>query len=217
MRRFLEINLDAEGYAVVCAASGRAGFEALLSQQPDAIILDLMLPDMDGLELCRRVREFSDLPIIILTALKEESQLVQGLDVGADDYIAKPFSREELLARIRAVLRRVGFSAAVERSPDLVCGELTLSCSDRRLIRNGQAVKLSHTEFKLLYFLMANAGRLLPNDELIVRVWGSELLGKTDSLRTYIRYLRQKIEDDPKNPTRILAERGIGYMFAERS
>jgi two-component system, OmpR family, KDP operon response regulator KdpE len=213
MRRFLEINLDAEGYAVVSAASGRAGFEAVLGQQPDAIILDLMLPDMDGLELCRRMREFSDLPIIILTALKEESQLVQGLDVGADDYIAKPFSREELLARIRAVLRRVGFSAAVERSPDLVCGDLTLSCRDRRLTRNGQAVKLSHTEFKLLYFLMANAGRLLPNDELIARVWGAELVGKTDSLRTYVRYLRQKVEEDPKVPKRIVAERGIGYMF----
>lgn len=217
LRRFLELNLDAEGYCVLCAASGRAGFEALLGQHPDAVILDLMLPDMDGLELCQRVREFSDVPIIILTALKEEDRLVQGLDVGADDFIAKPFSREELLARMRAVLRRVGFSETVQRAPDLVCGNVSLSCGDRRLIRDGQAVKLSHTEFKLLYFLMANADRLLPNDELIVRVWGPELVGKTDSLRTYIRYLRQKIEDDPKTPKRIVAERGIGYMFVSQA
>jgi two-component system, OmpR family, KDP operon response regulator KdpE len=213
MRRFLEINLEAEGYVVVCAASGRAGFEALLGQQPDAVILDLMLPDMDGLELCRRAREFSDIPIVILTALKEESQLVAGLDVGADDYIGKPFSREELLARMRALLRRVGFSESVQRSPDLISGDITLSCADRRLARNGQAVRLSHTEFKLLYFLMANANRLLSNDELIARVWGADLVGNTDSLRTYVRYLRQKVEEDPKNPKRIVAERGIGYMF----
>jgi two-component system KDP operon response regulator KdpE len=213
LRRFLELNLDAEGYTVVCAASGQAGFEAVLSQQPDAVILDLMLPDIGGLELCQRVRAFSDVPIIILTALRGESQLVQGLDVGADDFIGKPFSREELLARVRALLRRVGFAASVQRSPDLTCGDVTLSCADRRLVRDGRAVKLSHTEFKLLYFLMANANRLLPTDELVARVWGIELVGNTDGLRTYIRYLRQKVEDDPKNPKRIVAERGIGYMF----
>jgi DNA-binding response OmpR family regulator len=217
LRRCLELNLEAEGYQVVCAASGNAGFEALLSQQPDAVILDLMLPDVSGLELCQRMRASSDVTIIILTAMKDDSQLVQGLDVGADDYIRKPFSREELLARMRALLRRVGFSEAVQRSPDLVCGGVTLSCADRRLLRDGQTVKLSHTEFKLLYFLMANANRLLPNDELIARVWGAELVGNTDSLRTYIRYLRQKVEADPKNPRRIVAERGIGYMFTPES
>lgn len=211
--RLLQVNLEAEGYTVVCASSGRAGFEALLGHGPDALILDLMLPDMDGLELCERVREFSDVPIIILTARSEESHLVEGFDVGADDYIAKPFSRDELLARLRAVLRRVGFSESVKRSPDIVCGDLVLRSSDRRLVRSGEAIRLSHTEFKLLYFLMANAGRVLTTDELIARVWGAELIGNTESLRTYIRYLRQKIEPDPKNPRCIVAERGIGYVF----
>ena len=215
LQRFLQLNLEVEGYTVLCAASGRTGFETLLTEQPDALILDLMLPDMDGLELCERVREFSDIPIIILTARKDESQVILGLDVGADDYIAKPFSREEFLARMRAVLRRVGFSESVERSPDIVCGDIVLRCRDRKLIRAGEEIKLSHTEFKLLYFLMANANRVLSNDELIVRVWGAELVGNTDSLRTYIRYLRQKIEANPQNPKRIVTERGIGYMFCD--
>ena len=215
LQRFLQLNLEVEGYTVLCAASGRTGFETLLTESPDALILDLMLPDMDGLELCERVREFSDIPIIILTARKDESQVILGLDVGADDYIAKPFSREEFLARMRAVLRRVGFSESVERSPDIICGDIVLSCRDRRLARAGKSVKLSHTEFKLLYFLMANANRVLSNDELIVRVWGAELVGNTDSLRTYIRYLRQKVEVNPQNPKRIVTERGIGYMFCE--
>jgi len=213
--RLLQLNLEAEGYTVLCAASGRAGFEALLAQQPDAVILDLMLPDMDGLALCERVREFSDVPVIILTARRGEGELVQGLDVGADDYIAKPFSSDELLARMRAVLRRVGFSESVQRSPDIIQGDVSLSCADRKLTHSGKVVKLSHTEFKLLYFLMANANHLLSNDDLIARVWGADLVGNTDSLRTYIRYLRQKIEADPKNPKHIIAERGIGYMFVD--
>jgi two-component system, OmpR family, KDP operon response regulator KdpE len=216
IQRFLQLNLEAEGnYTVLAATSGRVGFETLLTEQPDVLILDLMLPDTDGLELCERVREFSDIPIIILTARTEQAQLVQGLNLGADDYIAKPFSREELLARLRAVLRRVGFSESVKRSPDIERGGIVLSCRERKLMHPGKSVKLSHTEFKLLYFLMANANRLLTSDDLIARVWGTELVGNTDSLRTYIRYLRQKIEADPQNPTRIVTERGIGYMFVD--
>lgn len=213
LRRFLELNLQAEGYTVSSAASGRAGFEALLTRKPDTVILDLMLPDMDGFELCERIREFSDVPIIILTARTEQSDMVLGLDIGADDYMVKPFGREELLARIRAVLRRVGFSESVQQSPDIVLGDISLSCRERRLTKDGVSVKLSHTEFKLLYFLMANAHRLVSNDDLILRVWGAEFLGNTDNLRTYVRYLRQKIEADPQNPTHIITERGIGYMF----
>lgn len=213
--RFLQINLEAEGYTVFSATTGRVGFECLLARKPDVLILDLMLPDVDGLELCRRVREFSNIPIIILTARGEETDLVQGLDVGADDYVSKPFSREALLARMRAVLRRAGFAKKMARSPNVVHGGITLSCSDRRLIAADKSVKLSGTEFKLLYFLMVNANRLLTQDDLIARVWGPELVGDTESLRTYIRYLRQKIEVDPKNPKRIVTERGIGYMFVD--
>lgn len=211
--RCVQLNLDAEGYESICASSARTGFEALLSHQPDALILDLKLPDADGLELCRRIREFSDLPIIILTAHGDQDNLVQGLDVGADDFIAKPFSREELLARLRAVLRRVGFSESVRRSPDLVCGDVHLICADRTLIRDARSIRLSHTEFKLLYFLMANPNRILATDELVSRVWGDDLVGDTKSLRTYIRYLRQKIETDPRKPEHIVTERGLGYMF----
>jgi len=215
LRRFLEINLEDEGYIVISMSSGRAGFEAVLTQHPDVVILDLMLPDMDGLQLCEHVREFSDVPIIILTARTDRDDLVQGLDLGADDYIAKPFSREELLARLRAVLRRVRFSESVQHSPDIVRGSIALSCHDRKLTRSGKSVKLSHTEFKLLYFLLSNANRLVSSDELISKVWGSDLMGNTDNLRTYIRYLRQKIETDPGNPTQIVSERGIGYMFID--
>jgi DNA-binding response OmpR family regulator len=213
LARFLQLNLEAEGYEAICARSGREGFEALLAKRPDGLILDLMLPDGDGLELCRRIRQFSDLPIIILTARGGEQDLVQGLDVGADDFIAKPFSREELLARLRAVLRRVGFSESVRRSPDLMAGDMQLICAERILVRDGRRVRLSHTEFRLLYFLMANPNRVLLTDELVARVWGDDLVGDTESLRTYVRYLRQKIERDPRNPERIVTERGLGYMF----
>ena len=213
MRRFLELNLEAEGYSVFSAPSGRTGFELLLTHQPAALILDLMLPDMDGLELCERVREFSDIPIMILTARNTEMDLVQGLDIGADDYVAKPFGREALLARVRAMLRRASFQPCSEASPDIAMGDIHLNCADRRLTHRGNTVKLSHTEFKLLYFLMSNPNRLITHDDLIAWVWGPEFVGDTESLRTYIRYLRQKIEDDPRDPQRILTERGIGYMF----
>lgn len=215
--RFLELNLEAEGYTVLRASSGRAGLETLLTQQPNALILDLILPDMDGLELCERIREFSDLPIIVLTARRREEDMVHGLDLGADDYIVKPFSQATLLARLRAVLRRANFSSSTSESPDLVYGDVVLQCRDRRLIVGHKSVKLSHTEFKLLYFLMANANRLLTTDDLVARVWGLEFVGETESLRTYIRYLRQKLEEDPKAPKRIITERGIGYIFVDPS
>ena len=213
--RFLQLNLEAEGYTVLSASSGRAGLETLLTQQPDALILDLILPDMDGLELCERIREFSDIPIIVLTARKREEDMVQGLDLGADDYIVKPFSQTTLLARLRAVLRRASFSHSTAHSPDLICGDIVLHCRDRRLTVGHKSVKLSHTEFKLLYFLMANANRLITTDDLVARVWGPEFVGETESLRTYIRYLRQKLEEDPKAPKRIVTERGIGYIFVD--
>jgi DNA-binding response OmpR family regulator len=212
--RMLELNLTAEGYQFASASSGRAGYDALLSRQPDVVILDLILPDMDGFQLCERVREFSGVPIIMLTAHKEEQFLIQGLDAGADDFIAKPFRIEELLARLRAVLRRAGFSGSDECSDEISRAGLVLNCRERRLSQGESSVKLSHTEFKLLYFLMNNPERLLSNDELISKVWGPEFVGDTESLRTYIRYLRQKIEADPAHPERILTERGIGYRFS---
>ncbi|HEY4690400.1 MAG TPA: response regulator transcription factor [Anaerolineae bacterium] len=213
--RFLQLNLEADGYTVLGASTGRAGLEALLTHRPDAIILDLILPDIDGLELCERIREFSDIPIIVLTARKREEDMVQGLDLGADDYIVKPFSQATLLARLRAVLRRASFSQSATHSPDLICGEVVLHSRDRRLTVGHKSVKLSHTEFKLLHTLMANANHLIATDDLVTRVWGPEFVGETESLRTYIRYLRQKIEEDPKSPKCIVTERGIGYIFID--
>lgn len=213
IRRLLQLNLQAEGFTTLMAASGRAGLDMLFTHQPDALILDLILPDMDGLVICKRVREFSDIPIIVLTARTSEDIIVYGLELGADDYIMKPFSQKTLLARLRAVLRRANFSQSAQNSPDLIYGEVVLHCRERKLTLGDRSVKLSHTEFKLLYFLMENANRLLTTDELVARIWGSEFVGETESLRTYIRYLRLKLEDDPKTPQRIVTERGLGYMF----
>lgn len=213
IQRFLQLNLEAEGYSVLTASTGRAGLEALLMRQPAAIILDLILPDMDGLELCERIREFSDIPIVVLTARKREEDVVQGLDLGADDYIVKPFGQANLLARLRAVLRRASFAQSTAQTPDIRYGEIVLHCQDRHLTVKGNSIKLSHTEFKLLYTLMANANRLIETDDLVARVWGPEFIGDTESLRTYIRYLRQKLEEDPKTPKYIITERGIGYIF----
>lgn len=213
IRRLLQLNLQAEGYTVLTAASGRAGLDKLFTHQPDALILDLILQDMDGLTICERVREFSDIPIIVLTARTSEEVMVTGLDLGADDYIMKPFSQNALLARLRAVLRRASFSQSTEVSEELTCGDIVLHCRERRLNIDQKSIKLSHTEFKLLHFLMANANRLITTDELVARVWGPEFVGETESLRTYIRYLRLKLEDDPRNPQRIVTERGLGYMF----
>jgi two-component system KDP operon response regulator KdpE len=215
IRRLLQLNLQAEGYTVLTAASGREGLDLLVTQQPDALILDLILPDMDGLVLCERVREFSDIPIIVLTARTSEDAMVSGLNIGADDYVVKPFSQKALLARLRATLRRASFSQSSQDSLDLVCGDIALHCRERKLTIGQQSVKLSHTEFKLLYFLMENANRLITTDELVARVWGPEFVGETENLRTYIRYLRLKLEDDLKSPQRIVTERGLGYMFVD--
>jgi two-component system KDP operon response regulator KdpE len=212
--RLLELNLTAENYRVQCAASGRAGFDLLHTWHPDVVILDLILPDMDGMKLCQRVREVSDVPVIVLTARKDEKYLVQSLDAGADDYVAKPFRREELLARLRAVMRRTNIIPAEEySSEEIVRGEITLNCKTRQLTIGEQHAKLSHTEFKLLYLLVTHANKLLTYDELVSKVWGPEFTGDTERLRTYIRYLRQKMESDPKSPKHIITEHGIGYMF----
>jgi DNA-binding response OmpR family regulator len=213
IRRLLQLNLEAEGYTIFTAASGHAGLELLFTQQPHALILDLILSDMDGLALCERVREFSDIPIVVLTARTSEDSMVYGLQLGADDYVVKPFSYKVLLARLQAVLRRTSFAESVKGSPDIVCGSIVLHCRERRVELDDRSIVLSHTEFKLLYILMANANRLLTTDELVERVWGSEFVGETQSLRTYIRYLRLKLEDDLDAPQRIVTERGIGYMF----
>jgi DNA-binding response OmpR family regulator len=213
IRRLLQINLQAEGYIVVTAGSGRDGLDMLFTHKPDAVILDLILLDMDGLTVCERIREFSDIPVIVLTSRNNEDTMVDGLQIGADDYIVKPFSQKVLLARLRAVLRRANFSQSSQDSPNLVCGDVVLHCRTRRLTLRGNDIQLSHTEFKLLHMLMENRNRLITTDELVARVWDPELVGDTQSLRTYIRYLRVKLEDDPTSPQRILTERGIGYMF----
>jgi two-component system KDP operon response regulator KdpE len=181
---------------------------------PDLIILDLMLPRLDGFEVCRRLREFSTVPIIILTAKGEEVDKVKGLELGADDYLTKPFGVPELLARIKAVLRRTRVVPAQKLEPIFNLATFSVNFAQRRVVANGKDVKLSPTEYKLLYELVTNAGRVVLHQDLLARVWGREYRDETEYLRVYIRYLRQKIEEDPSQPKLILTEPGVGYRFA---
>jgi two-component system KDP operon response regulator KdpE len=171
-----------------------------------------MLPDLDGFEVCRLVREFSSVPIIMLTARAEESDKVRGLNLGADDYLTKPFGAEELLARVKAVLRRAR-PTPQPRHPTFQTGDLRVDFARHTVTVRGRPVKLSPTEFNLLQYLAIHAGQVLPHEDILKAVWGPEYRDETEYLRVYIRYLRQKIEDDPSHPSYILTEPGVGYML----
>jgi len=214
--RLLQLNLQAEGYQVFTASSGRQGLDMLFTRQPDALILDLILLDIDGLALCERVREISDIPIIILTSRKNDDTLAESLLIGADDYIVKPFSQKVLTARLNALLRRTKSSQSGNDLQNIVYGDIALHCREQKISFGSHAISLSKTEFRLLYVLMKNANRLVTTDELIAHVWGFDAMD-TQGLRTYIRYLRQKVEDDPQEPKRILTERGLGYIFVREN
>lgn len=213
VRDFITRNLRARGFEVSEANNGLEAMAQWERVHPHLLILDVMMPQMDGLEVCRRVREQSPTPIIVLTALDAESDKVAALDLGADDYLTKPFGVEELLARVRAVLRRaqwdsVSPAAGVKRFGDL---EVDLPAHVVRL-RN-EEVRLSPTEFALLEQLVTNVGKVLPHRMLLQRVWGPEYGGEAEYLRVYINRLRQKLETDPARPQWILTEQGVGYRF----
>jgi two-component system KDP operon response regulator KdpE len=214
MVEFIAMNLELEGFRVVRAANGSEALEKASREHPDLVLLDIMMPEMDGFETLEGLRETSSVPVIFLTAKSEEVDRIKGLDLGADDYITKPFSPRELVSRIRAVLRRTE-PAAVTTSEIVVDSELRVNFDQRKVIVRGQEVRLRPTEYRLLYQLVTNAGKLLTHEVLLSRVWGAEYRDEDQYVRLYITYLRQKIEKDSKNPKYILSERGLGYRFKE--
>lgn len=209
----VDLYLTQAGYQVKTATEGKAGLQGLLEHQPDLVILDLMLPDMDGLEVCQRIREASHVPIIMLTARSAEDERVKGLQMDADDYVVKPFSLKELEARIEAVLRRAALPPTVKMAAAYSDDYLIVDPLERRVTVDGRTVDLTPTEYQLLVLLVENAGRVMTHEQLLQRVWGWEYTDSIDHLRVYIWRLRQKIEKDPNRPRYLLTEHGIGYRF----
>lgn len=213
--RLVRSNLEPLGYKVITATDGETALSQAEMNELDLVVLDIMLPRMDGWEVCRRLREFSNVPIIMLTAKGDEYDKIKGLELGADDYITKPFSVQELLARVKAVLRRWRFDVDPKHEPVFALGSFTMNFAQRRVNVRGDDVRLSPTEYKLLYELVNNAGRVVLHQDLLAKVWGREYRDETEYLRVYVRYLRQKIEDEPSKPKLILTEPGVGYRFAQ--
>ncbi len=211
--KLVRYNLEAAGYEVITAASGEEALSMVAGTNPDLIILDIRLPGINGYEVCSRIREFSATPIIMLTAKGEEREKVQGLRLGADDYITKPFGAEELVARVESLLRR-SRTLEVEAPPILTIGELSIDFVQRKVTTGGQEVSLSPTEYRLLQNLAVNAGRVIVQEELLGKVWGPEYRESYEGLRVYIWRLRKKIEPDPGNPTYVITKPGVGYMLA---
>jgi len=210
----LSYSLERDGFEVKAAMDGHQALESVEEFNPDLIVLDLMLPDISGFEVCRRLRENSSIPVIMLTALGEEIDRVQGLEVGADDYLAKPFSFRELLARVRATLRRVELDRQAQQAQPVTLKNLSLDPVARRVYKNDKELQLSAREFDLLSAMMTNAGRAMSREELLQMVWGDEWIGDPRTLDVHVRWLRLKIEDDPATPNYIQTVRGYGYRFA---
>lgn len=214
LRRLLTLLLERHGYQVVSAGSGLEALRLLYGEQPDLVLLDVMMPNMDGWEALRRIREVSMVPVVMLTALGQTPHVVSGLQKGADDYIAKPFDRDELLARVQAVLRR---SAAPNHEPPTTLsfdqGNLVIDPVSRRVTVRGSEVHLTPTEYRLLLYLAQNAGRVLTFDNILSNVWDVAYEGGDKNVKVYATYLRRKIEADPQNPCYICSERGVGYYM----
>ncbi|NLP00466.1 MAG: response regulator transcription factor [Clostridiaceae bacterium] len=213
--RFLELELKHEGYEVEIAYDGRSGLERAEKNDIDLIVLDLMLPLMSGIEVCRRIRKFSDVPIIMLTAKDDISDKVTGLDSGADDYVTKPFAIEELLARIRVALKRKALSAKDNLGETITSGKLVLNKMQHKVTYDGEEVFLSKKEYDLLLYLMENKGIVLDREKLIENVWGYDFVGDTNVTDVYIRYLRSKI-DQKYGVSYIKTIRGVGYIFEDQ-
>ncbi len=211
--RLVKANLESSGYRVLTANEGEQALHMVESESPDLVVLDIMLPKMDGYEACRRIREFSPVPIIMLTARSAEVDLVHGFESGADDYLTKPFAVTELLMRVRAVLRRSKWPEEVLARHGFKAGPIEIDFAQHKVTLDGESVKLSPTEYRLLVHLASNAGRVLLHRELLRAVWGPEYRDESEYLRVYMRYLRQKLEPDPSNPRFLLTQPGAGYMF----
>jgi two-component system KDP operon response regulator KdpE len=214
LRDFVRRNLEVRGFTVVCAGNGLEALAHFNTLQVDLVILDLMMPHMDGLETIRRIRSQSLVPIIVLSALGEESDKVNALNLGGDDYLTKPFGVPELMARVQAVLRRANWLPAPEHeAAQIVRGDITIDIARHQVLLRGEALELTPTEFNLLVFLVENAGKALSHRRILQHVWGPEYGLEAEYLRVYIGRLRQRIEDDPGRPVRLLTEWGIGYRF----
>ncbi len=214
MVRFIRMNLEHDGFLVAEAFNGKQAIDKL-RDTPDLILLDVMMPDIDGFEVLETIREVSTVPVIMLTAKGEENDRVRGLELGADDYITKPFSPRELVSRVKAVLRRTeGHSGSMHELIE-VDDRLKIDFDRREIWLEGKLVKLRPTEYRLLYHLVQNAGWVVSHDQLLQKVWGYEYRDEPHYVRLYINYLRQKLEKDPADPKYILTERGVGYRFVD--
>ncbi|MGI6740084.1 MAG: response regulator transcription factor [Brevefilum sp.] len=212
---FIRLNLEQDGYEVIEAFNGTDALNRLRDSLPDLILLDVMMPDIDGFQVLRTIREISQVPVIMLTAKGEEDDKVRGLELGADDYITKPFSPRELVSRVRAVLRRGATFEEGEEGVIEIDDRLRIDFGRREVWVDGELIKLRPTEYRLLYHLVQNAGWVMTHDQILTKVWGYEYRDEPHYVRLYINYLRKKIEKDPSNPVYILTERGVGYRFVD--
>jgi len=215
MARFIRLNLEHDGFQVFDAVRGKEAVRKAREDLPDLILLDVMLPDIDGFEVLRRIREESDVPVIMLTAKGEEDDRVRGLELGADDYVSKPFSPRELVSRVRAVLRRSEIVRGGPRGPIEIDDRLKIDFDRREVWVDDELVKLRPTEYRLLYHLVQNAGWVLTHDQILTKVWGYEYQDEPHYVRLYVNYLRQKLEENSSEPKYILTERGVGYRFVD--
>ncbi len=215
IRRFVRMNLDLEGYEVSEAENGLVALTKVRDEMPDLVLLDVAMPVMDGFEALALIREASSVPVIMLTVKSDEADRIKGLDLGADDYVTKPFSPRELSSRIRAVLRRIEPSKPSDGTPLVIDEDLSIDFPRRAVIVRGEHIKLRPTEYRLLVHLVENAGWIVPQETLLAKVWGPEYRDDNQLLRLYITYLRKKIEPDPATPRYIFTERGVGYRFMD--
>jgi two-component system KDP operon response regulator KdpE len=215
MVRFVRMNLELEGFQVAEASNGVEALEKVRDELPDLVVLDVMMPEMDGFETLARLREISTVPVIMLTVKGDEEDRIRGLELGADDYVTKPFSPRELASRIRAVLRRAEMPSPVAKTELFIDDHLQIDFRQREVIVDGERIRLRPTEYRLLYHLVNNAGWVMTHEMLLSKVWGYEYREEAGLLRLYVTYLRKKIEPEPGNPRYIFTERGVGYRFVD--
>jgi DNA-binding response OmpR family regulator len=215
MIRFIRMNLELEGYQVIEASNGIEALDQVRKHLPDLVVMDVMMPKMDGFETLRLLREISTVPVILLTVKSDEEDRIRGLELGADDYVTKPFSPRELVSRVNAVLRRADWPSPTPRTILHIDDRLAVDFNRHQVIVDGERIDLRPTEYRLLNHLIQNAGWVVPHETLLAKVWGYEYRDETHYLRLYINYLRKKIEKDPANPHYILTERGVGYRFID--
>lgn len=213
----INFSFSKAGYEVLTATGSSEGLHAFFDRQPDLVMLDIMMPGLDGFDVCQRIRELSDVPIIMLTALNQNEYIVRALKYGADDYVTKPFNFEVLQARVEALLRRMEKSVPAEKPILYRDDYLTVDLAHRRVFVQGERVKLSNTEYRLLAYLLQNADRLLTSQQILAQVWGEGYEGNQEYLHAYIWQLRKKLEKDPANPTYLLTEHGLGYRFEKKA